>query len=48
MVTNLKNTESFEGEYTCVAQSRAGQDQATAELTIDGKAYNPRLDSGTG
>jgi len=33
----VKNTPEFEGNYTCTAVSRAGINNSTAKLTVDGK-----------
>ena len=33
----VNNTAEYEGNYTCTAASRAGVDNATAKLTVDGK-----------
>jgi len=35
----VKNNEEFEGNYTCKANSKAGIDEETAWLTVDGKLY---------
>ena len=35
-INSVKNNESYEGEYTCTAESRAGKFSAVASLTIDG------------
>ena len=33
---SVKNTDKFEGSYTCNATNRAGHDAKTANLTVDG------------
>jgi len=35
----VKNTDKFEGIYTCNATNRAGHDAKTANLTVDGLYY---------
>ena len=37
VIENVQNTEQYEGDYTCFARSKAGEDQATASLTVYGK-----------
>lgn len=36
-VTAVKNTASYEGNYICIAVSRAGVSKTTAKLTVDGE-----------
>ena len=36
-VLSVNNSDSFEGTYTCNASNDAGETQATALLTVDGK-----------
>lgn len=36
----VKNTAEYEGNYTCMAVSRAGINNSTAILTVDGKLRN--------
>lgn len=36
---SIKNTDQFEGSYTCNATNRAGYDTRTVNLTVDGM-YN--------
>ena len=35
----VKNNAEFEGNYTCKANSKAGIEEETAWLTVDGKLY---------
>ena len=35
-INSVKNNESYEGKYTCTAESRAGEFSAVASLTVDG------------
>ena len=35
-----KNTAEYEGNYTCMAVNRAGINNSTATLTVDGKLCN--------
>jgi len=35
----VKNTAEYEGNYTCTAVNRAGINNSTAKLTVDGKWY---------
>ena len=39
-VFRVQNSDSFEGNYTCIASNRAGFRAATATLTVDGKFDN--------
>ena len=36
-VAYVKNNSSYEGNYTCTADSRAGVSTSTARLVVDGK-----------
>ena len=39
-VYHVQNSDSFEGNYTCIASNRAGLNSSTATLTVDGMFKN--------
>ena len=36
---NVQNNATYEGDYTCEAGNKAGMDNRTVTLTVDGKFY---------